>query len=1133
MKLTKLQIHNITSIEDATIEFDKAPLSDSEVFLITGKTGSGKSTILDAICLALFGNTPRLKNSNMEGNTISNNSELKVKDPRQLMKPNTAEAWCKLEFTGNNNYEYLAEWGVSLARKKIGGKLQPRDWKITNLSTNKTYDKEIDVKNEIKEAVQLDFEQFCRTTLLAQGEFTKFLNSKDDEKAGILEKITGVDTYSKIGAKIFAIHNEKKVAYDIAKEKVSMITLLTEEEKESLQNQTKEINLAIQQLNNEQQKKQTLLRWLEKEKELKTEYEKVLQRRSDAEKYFKSEEFLNQERTLKLWNESAEARQWRKEQNTCEQQIQELTKKHQNHLEILSQLKGGEAYEIQQLEALKEEHKTIAETIKLEENNENTYSNTSLIESKLKQRSELLKKEKEKQQNILTSKETIDKELTPKQKIIEQNLAQYQTEIEQLNHQSETLYQQLTINDLSIANKKKDDLVEQINTINRLIQQWEILFTERKRIEQKEQQILELKGTIEQNQKDREQLLLELNNAKSFKDSKQESYEKQKASISDWSREMRSRLQKGDTCPVCGQLITEDLPHEDILNKLLHQAESDYQTALVKFESISQELNKLNTNIELYLKQLKNDNDDIKQSQEQWNQQYQTLLQSTTTLLKEDIKNQFIQKLQEEKEKHNTELGVLKNTIEQNENLILKINQLKDRRIELMKSEDEKQKNLVEISTQITSIASQISTNELDLVNIKKEITNIESELESLINPTNWQYNWRNEPDAFIIELKNKAQDFKNIQQKQEELKSKIQQIQQELSLIRDTFNRIYAIDITTKQITQYEIIKVDDLYNKLNHLQNDISNTKVLADELQQRIQTNKDLLTQFYQSHSKINESIILTLNNISQQEITELNNTIQKIKTAADNIAGQLEQQKNQIKNHEDLKPQIAFATTIPELQEDLNKISKQILEQTSNKTKIESRLEQDAKEHNKQDDLIKDCELKHKIEQKWDALNQLIGDAKGAKFRKIAQSYVLSSLIHSANHYMKSLSDRYLLHVQPGTFIIMIEDAYHGYSLRPTSTISGGESFLVSLSLALALSDIGNQLSVDTLFIDEGFGTLSGEPLQKAITTLRLLHTKLGRHVGIISHIEELQSSIPVQIYVKQEGNHASSTIEIKS
>ena len=163
--------------------------------------------------------------------------------------------------------------------------------------------------------------------------------------------------------------------------------------------------------------------------------------------------------------------------------------------------------------------------------------------------------------------------------------------------------------------------------------------------------------------------------------------------------------------------------------------------------------------------------------------------------------------------------------------------------------------------------------------------------------------------------------------------------------------------------------------------------------------------------------------------------------------------------------------------------------------------------------------------------WFKLNKLFGDSTGDKFRKIAQSYILENLLNSANYYLKTLDNRYQLKVQPGTFVILLEDAYQGYVTRAASTLSGGESFLVSLSLALALSDIGQRLSVDTLFIDEGFGTLSGTPLKNAIDTLRQLHTTGGRRVGIISHVEELKERIPIQIQVEQQGTNSYSEVKV--
>jgi len=234
---------------------------------------------------------------------------------------------------------------------------------------------------------------------------------------------------------------------------------------------------------------------------------------------------------------------------------------------------------------------------------------------------------------------------------------------------------------------------------------------------------------------------------------------------------------------------------------------------------------------------------------------------------------------------------------------------------------------------------------------------------------------------------------------------------------------------------------------------------------------------------------------------------------------------------LEGHRQAKPELKEEDSIELMEERIKDNEKALADISEKKGAINQELKADEENKKQLGHLKDEAEKKQAEYQKWSRLNQLIGDATGNKFRKIAQSYVLNSLIHSANHYMRTLTDRYTLKVVPGTFVISLEDAYQGYVSRAASTISGGESFLVSLSLALALSDIGQQLAVDTLFIDEGFGTLSGEPLQNAINTLRSLHTKSGRHVGIISHVEELQNKIPVQIQVIQEGNLSSSEVRV--
>jgi len=217
--------------------------------------------------------------------------------------------------------------------------------------------------------------------------------------------------------------------------------------------------------------------------------------------------------------------------------------------------------------------------------------------------------------------------------------------------------------------------------------------------------------------------------------------------------------------------------------------------------------------------------------------------------------------------------------------------------------------------------------------------------------------------------------------------------------------------------------------------------------------------------------------------------------------------------------------ALTEQLSPLQEEWNNFQKEILalqKQLADNDELLDKLGELQK---------KEAEARKEFE-KWRKLNSLLGDSEGNKFKKIAQSYVLESLLVTANNYMPMLtSGRYKLCVVPGTFIILIQDALQDDSIRVASTISGGETFLVSLALALALSEIGENLQVDTLFIDEGFGSLSGEKLQNALATLKKLHANTGRQVGVISHVPEVREQIPVQIQVQQAKNSSCSTIQI--
>jgi exonuclease SbcC len=164
--------------------------------------------------------------------------------------------------------------------------------------------------------------------------------------------------------------------------------------------------------------------------------------------------------------------------------------------------------------------------------------------------------------------------------------------------------------------------------------------------------------------------------------------------------------------------------------------------------------------------------------------------------------------------------------------------------------------------------------------------------------------------------------------------------------------------------------------------------------------------------------------------------------------------------------------------------------------------------------------------------WQRLDGLIGSAKGDKFRKFAQGLTLDHLLQLANRHLARLHGRYLLRRKiTGELELDIVDAWQGDATRDTRTLSGGEGFLVSLALALALSDlVSNKTSIDSLFLDEGFGSLDGDTLEIALTALDSLNAS-GKMIGIISHVEALKERIPAQIRVVKGGGIGHSRLVV--
>lgn len=193
----------------------------------------------------------------------------------------------------------------------------------------------------------------------------------------------------------------------------------------------------------------------------------------------------------------------------------------------------------------------------------------------------------------------------------------------------------------------------------------------------------------------------------------------------------------------------------------------------------------------------------------------------------------------------------------------------------------------------------------------------------------------------------------------------------------------------------------------------------------------------------------------------------------------------------------------------------------------RARIQQLLEQDAAQRAKNKELARQLQTQQLVCNRWNQLAELIGSADGNKFSRFAQGLTLARLVELANRHLLKLNDRYrILKSSEEDLELLIIDTYQAEAVRPMNTLSGGESFLVSLALALGLSDLaGRRTQINSLFIDEGFGTLDAETLDAAISTLENLQAS-GKMIGIISHVEALKERIVTQIRVQKKAGGVS-------
>jgi DNA repair protein SbcC/Rad50 len=517
--------------------------------------------------------------------------------------------------------------------------------------------------------------------------------------------------------------------------------------------------------------------------------------------------------------------------------------------------------------------------------------------------------------------------------------------------------------------------------------------------------------------------------------------------------------------------------------------------------AIQEELNSLNTKLET-IKQRRQDKEVLLKQRDRANTDYTISLSEFIEKEKELTKIQSdIKQFDIDKEKYTKNLNTLKNelveqykqyTIEfedstyidkyevlnnRKETFITKQNQNKDYELQ----RNQKALEINELDTKLTAIKNTLQAEAIKKTNYEEFIKEQKEKSTSILNISNI--------DIYEIEVNTT---YQRIQDKEKELNQELTKLQTSVAE-QEKQEKQLKIRITSNKQTHEQGKQKLEAELAVNDFE-DIEAFKkaILSKEQRKELSILCKSLDEKYNNYKTLYEDTIQKLYEHKKEELKEIKQSaevIQELQT---------------------------LQSKIDELQEIIGALSQTL-----------KRNEEDSQKHKEKIQILEQKKEAFKV---WVKLNEMVGSADGNKFAKFAQGITLDQLISLANNHLILLSSRYELQrssEQKQLLEIEVIDSFQGNTVRPVSTLSGGESFIVSLSLALGLSELASQkIAIDSLFLDEGFGTLDEDSLETALNALNLLQSR-GKMVGVISHVEALKERIPLQIKVVPKGDGTSS------
>lgn len=1127
MKLHRLKIKNIASLENAEIDFDADPIAGADVFLISGPTGAGKSTILDAVAIALYGRIPRFGNTSRGADEYDNVS---YNDVRQILRQGTGKGDIILSFDGNDGCSYESHWTVRRAYDRPDRNFQSVEWTLVcNGDMASALTKGADIRPAIVKALGIDYEQFVRTSMLAQGEFTRFLKAGDSEKSAILTKLTRTEIYSQIGRRIFEKTKSKKEDYELQHALIANEHLLTEEEitalnveKEKAVTEAESIRQTIEALTRRRQ-------WLEQRNAVASQTEASAKTLAMARGAADSEEAAVLRKTVADWRVATPAREALRNMSVCNAEIADANAALDALRNEYSRVAG--AFDLLRSDMrMKAEEATVAgENCAAMSWQAPAFEKYERIISRL----DAITDNRKRAEAELGRIAGLEKELADDAKVVEERktlLAKAEERLESARSvlvaaEKEALRYDMEA--LSVAQKRWQSrintcdniksAVEQLNADTRTLRErQEALDREQKAVAHREAEMPALQTACDEAEKNRK--------------NSDDLYKVLDFSHQNWASAARATLTPGCTCPVCRQTVGQLPPMEAVLTEQWMQARRKAENDRLAAEEATKKLSAAQADIAARKKSCHAEQKRIDEQTELLKASEKKILEQAATIAVPVVEPDAVDAARREAEQNLVSVTADISRSVQAAVAVKKAN------AQVSAATDECNKARAALHQADTALNVVRERLENCRKNVDEARRKADTDIEALRADESLAV-WKTKASRMFFN----AEEFKNYFMA---ARHESDAATQRLEALRNESARL------SEAVVSFETILDSILHQRpewavVEHIPARIAQIDVALSRLSTKVAAeNAALVTaqakktrfsveyeRFRHEYPQYSDEDIRRLSLLSDETVSasekrlrDIDDTLLRAKTAYGEIKARLEALEQN-------RPELGEGDTAESLRIQAEGLTRKQAELHSQSGAVAARLEQNAKTLERVAALKLKSDKAYAEWQKWALLNEQFGSADGAKFNRIAQSFVLRSLLERANVHLRRLSGRYQLRGVDGQYIILLEDAENNYRCRPVVTGSGGESFLVSLALALALAEGGNNVSADILFIDEGFGTLSGEPLQRAVNLLRSLHSASGKQVGIISHVEELKSEIPVQIRVRPAPSGGASTLEV--